>query len=346
MTSTGVVAPSGASSGPAGAGGDESDARAPNSGAVFLRVQLFPRVVRAVIVSFWVMVVAFLLIRIAPGDPAMIALGDSATPEALELAREQMGLNDNIAVQFGNYVTNLAQGDLGQSLFGPVTVLTMVKTNLPTTLWLVAVTVLFTLLIAIPLATVIALSRSTWLPYAFRALTAVGLALPTFLVGLVGLLIFGLNLGIAPISGYDPTFPQNLAYLWLPALVNCVVLVPVLSRVLYSSIVDTLDEEFVETGVIRGVGPVRFLWFYILRPSLAPTIVLLSYIMGVMLGATVILEVVFSLPGIGRELVDAVNGRDYPVVQGIILIFGILVVVLSLIGDILASVLDPRVKLT
>jgi len=330
---------------PGGPAAAES-ATSASSGSRFLRGELLPRTGRALIVSFWVMLVAFLLIRVAPGDPAEIALGDSATPEALELAREQMGLNSNIVVQFGTYIGNLAQGDLGQSLFGPVTVLTMVKTNLPTTLWLVGMTVLFTMLLAIPLATFIALSRSAWVPYVFRALTAVGLALPSFLVGLVALLIFGLNLGIAPISGYNPVFPYNLAYLWLPALVNCVVLVPILSRVLYSSIVDTLDEEFVETGVIRGVGPLRFLWFYILRPSLAPTIVLLSYMMGVMLGATVILEVVFSLPGIGRELVDAVNGRNYPVVQGIILVFGILVVLISLIGDILASVLDPRVKLT
>lgn len=309
------------------------------------RRQAFRRTIRAVAVAFWVMVVAFILIRLAPGDPVLAALGSDATPEAVEVLREQLGLNVDPLTQFGQYVSSLFRGDLGQSMFSGVAVTTMLGTNLPVTLWLISLTILMTLVIAVPLALFVALVRWKWLPYAFRSVTAIGLALPSFLVALIFLLFFGIRLGIAPISGYDPTFPANLQYLWLPALVNCVVLVPVLSRVLYSSLTDTLEEEFVETGVIRGVRSFRFLWLYMLRPSLAPTIVLLSYMMGVMIGSTVIIEMIFALPGIGRELVAAVTMRDYPVVQGIILTFGILVVVLSLIGDLLATLLDPRVKL-
>ncbi len=304
------------------------------------------RIGRAVIVAFWVMVVAFLLIRLSPGDPVTAALGADATPEAVEALRERLGLNVDPLTQFWNYFTGLFRGDLGASLISGIPVTEMLRTNLPVTLWLIMTTVLMTLVISIPLAMFIALARIPGLPYAFRTLTAIGLALPSFLVALLLLYQFGLVWGIAPIFGYETSFPANMKYLWLPSLVNCVVLVPVLSRVLYSSILDTLDEEFVETGVIRGVRSVRFYWFYVLRPSLAPTVVLLSYMMGVMVGSTVILEIIFALPGIGRELVTAVTLRDYPVVQGIILVFGVLVVFLSLLGDIVASLLDPRVKLT
>ena len=126
----------------------------------------------------------------------------------------------------------------------------------------------------------------------------------------------------------------------------CTTLVPVLARVLHSSIVETMREEFVETGVIRGVGRSRFYWFYLLKPSLAPTIVLLSYMVGVMIGSTVIIETIFSLPGIGRSLVGAVIGRDYPVVQGIVVVFGLMVVAIGLVGDLVANRLDPRVGLS
>jgi peptide/nickel transport system permease protein len=140
-------------------------------------------------------------------------------------------------------------------------------------------------------------------------------------------------------------FPENMKYLWLPISINTLILVAIVSRVLHTSVVDTRAEEFVETGIIRGVSRPRFFWFYILKPSLAPTVVLLSYMMGTMLGATVILETIFSLPGIGRELVGAVLANDYPLVQGILLFFGVITVFLSFIGDLLAYALDRRVKL-
>lgn len=308
--------------------------------------KILRRTGRAIVVAFWVMVVAFMLIRLSPGDPVTAALGGDAAPETVAALRKTLGLDVDPFTQFWNYFTGLFRGDLGSSMISGIPVTEMLGTNLPVTLWLIFTTVTMTLVISIPLALFIALARIPGLPYVFRTLTAIGLALPTFLVALLFLYQFGLVWAIAPIFGYDPTFPANLQYLWLPALVNCVVLVPVLSRVLYSSILDTLDEEFVETGVIRGVRSFRFFWFYVLRPSLAPTVVLLSYMMGVMVGSTVILELIFALPGIGRELVTAVTMRDYPVVQGIILVFGILVVFLSLLGDIIASLLDPRVKLT
>jgi peptide/nickel transport system permease protein len=149
----------------------------------------------------------------------------------------------------------------------------------------------------------------------------------------------------APVFGYEPGFPGNMRYLWLPIAINTLILLSIISRVLLASVIDTRSEEFVETGIIRGVSRIRFFWFYILKPSLAPTIVLMSYMMGTMLGATVILETIFSLPGIGRELVSAVLASDYPVVQGTLIFFGVITVFLSFFGDLFAYLLDRRVKL-
>jgi peptide/nickel transport system permease protein len=211
---------------------------------------------------------------------------------------------------------------------------------------IIALSIGLGVLLAIPIALFVAQSKNQFTTYFFRAFTSVSLALPGFFLAVVGLLVFGIRLNWAPAAGYEGSFPANLHYLWLPALVNCGSLVPVLSRVLHSSLMDTLDEEFVETGVIRGVGRIRFYWSYLLRPSLAPTVVLLSYMIGVMIGGTVIMETIFSLPGIGRELITAVDTRDYPIVQGIVMIFGLIVVFFSFIGDLLGYLLDRRVTLS
>jgi peptide/nickel transport system permease protein len=179
----------------------------------------------------------------------------------------------------------------------------------------------------------------------FRGITSIIIATPNFFIAMLGILFFSVKHNWAPVFGYVSDFPENLKYLWLPISINTLILIAIISRVLHTSVVDTRAEEFVETGIIRGVSRPRFFWFYILKPSLAPTVVLLSYMMGTMLGATVILETIFSLPGIGRELVGAVLANDYPMVQGILLFFGVITVFLSFIGDLLAYALDRRVKL-
>jgi peptide/nickel transport system permease protein len=302
------------------------------------------RLVRSIAVAFWVTVIAFTLIRLAPGDPAQSRLGAAAEPEAVEALRKQLGLDVNPVQQFFNFFQNLIQGDMGTSLQFDRAVTDIIFTALPVTLWLIGFSVIISIFISIPVALFVATSNNVIIAYIFRSSTAVAIALPNFFIALIGILIFSIRYNWAPLLGYTPSFPENLKYLWLPALVNATTLVAILSRVLYSSISDTLKEEFVETGVIRGIKRPRFFWFYILKPSLAPTVVLLSYIMGVMLGTTVIMESIFALPGIGTELIAAVLTRDYPTVQGITFIFGIIVVFFSFIGDLMAYWLDRRVK--
>ncbi len=311
-----------------------------------LRKTFLGRIARSLSVSFWVMVIAFSLIRLSPGDPVRIALGTEATDEVVESLRNQFGLNDSYLQQFWKYFTGIFRGDLGYSFFNGRTVTDIVTTHLPVTLMLIALSIAFAIVLALPIALLVAVSKKDAINYLFRATTSISLAIPGFFLALIGLLIFGIYFTWAPAAGYEGAFPGNLRYLWLPALVNCGSLVPILARVLHSSLVDTLDEEFVETGVIRGVKKIRFYWSYLLRPSLAPTVVLLSYMVGVMIGGTVIMETIFSLPGIGRELITAVDARDYPVVQGIVMIFGLIVVFFSFIGDLMGYLLDRRVTLS
>jgi peptide/nickel transport system permease protein len=237
------------------------------------------------------------------------------------------------------------RGDLGVSLVNDVDVLETIQRTFPLTLIYITLSVFFAFIISIPIGTIIGWSNKATAVYVFRGITSIIIATPNFFIAMIAILIFSVQRNWAPVFGYVSEFPENLKYLWLPISINTLILVAIISRVLHTSVVDTKDEEFVETGIIRGVSRPRFFWFYILKPSLAPTVVLMSYMMGTMLGATVILETIFSLPGIGRELVGAVLASDYPMVQGILLMFGVITVFLSFIGDLLAYALDRRVKI-
>jgi len=324
------------------------DEASPRSGApirLFLH-QAWRRLLRAAGVATWVMVIAFCLIRLAPGDPVLARLGPEADPVAIDKLRRDLRLDVDPFTQFAEYGWGLLHGSLGTSIETQRAVIDIILESLPVTLWIIAVTILLAIAMSVPIALYVAQTRRSAVPYLFRASTSVLLAIPAFFTALIGLIVFGLHYEIAPIIGYQPGFPANLRFLWLPALVICTHLVPVLSRVLHSSIVETMGEEFVETGIIRGIGRPRFYWLYLLKPSLAPTVVLLSYMVGVMIGSTVIIETIFSLPGIGRSLVGAVISRDYPLVQGCVLVFGLFVVGVGVVGDILANWLDPRVGLS
>jgi peptide/nickel transport system permease protein len=300
------------------------------------------RLPRALLTALVVSLVAFGLLRATPGDPVQTLLGDLATPELVADYRARLGLAGSTWEQLSDYYTGLFTGDLGQSIVTREPVSATIARTLPVTGWLVALSVLLGLLVAIPLAVVVSVWRQPWLAYLFRVSTATSLAIPSFFTGLVATLIFAIRLRWAPTAGYEPGFPGNLRYLWLPALVNCLVLVPILSRVLHSSLLDTLDEEFVETAIVRGLPRRTRLWRYVVRPALPPTVALATYMIGQLLSSAVIVESIFGIPGIGKLLVDSVFGRDYPMVQGIVLVIGTIVVFVSLGGEIINGWLDPR----
>ena len=313
----------------------------------FARQPLLQRLLRAVLVGFGVMVIAFALLRFIPGDPVDILLGDSATPELVTEYRARLGLDGTIPEQFAEYVGGVLRGDLGTSIATGASVNDILYRALPITLWLIVVTIVMALALALPIAIAAAIYRHTWFGHAFRIGSSLLLATPVFFSGLLMLLFFAIQLKVAPVAGYDGEFPENLRYLWLPALTLCGVMVPITARVLQSSINETLEQEFVESAIVRGLGTPLYLWRYLLRPSLAPTISLLGYMIGQLLSAAVVVELVFNIPGIGTSLiVEGVLVRDYPVVQGIVLVFGLIVVMVSFASDVLSGWLDPRTKTT
>ncbi len=299
------------------------------------------------VAALGVLIVTFTLIHFIPGDPVEILLGDSATEELIAEYRKILGLDGTLIEQFLDYLGAVVRGDLGTSLLTRQSVNAVVARTLPLTAWLITVTVLMALLMAIPLGVSAAIFRGTWFDHVFRVATSISLATPSFYMGLLLILLFAVRLGLAPVAGYQPGFPGNLYYLWLPALTMSGALVPILARVLQSSIVETMEQEFVETAIVRGLPKPVLVWRYLLRPSLAPTISLLGYILGQLLSATVVVEIVFNLPGMGTALVsEGVLLRDYPLVQGIILVFALIVVVVSFLSDTLSGWLDPRTRVS
>jgi peptide/nickel transport system permease protein len=299
---------------------------------------------RAILVSVGIMVIAFGLIHSIPGDPARMMLGDQATEKAVHDYRELLGLNASLPQQFVTYVSGLVRGDLGRSIVTRQPVRITIERRLPITLWLILVTAVMALAMAMPLGIAAAYYRRGWFGQIFRIGSSVSLATPVFFSGVIAILIFAVQFNIAPVAGYRGVFPLNLRYLWLPGLVLCTVLVPILARVLQSSITDTMEQEFVESAIVRGLPRRLIFWRYLLRPSLAPTVALLGYMVGALLGAAVVVELVFNLPGIGTALIDAVLGRDYTTVQGILLIFGMIVVAVSFVADLASGWLDPRTR--
>jgi ABC-type dipeptide/oligopeptide/nickel transport system permease component len=309
-----------------------------------VRVKPIQRLGRALLVGFGVMVVAFGLIHFIPGDPVILMLGDLATEDLIKQFHAQLGLDRSLPDQFVFYVGHVARGDLGTSIINGQPVLGFIELSLPVTLSLLGVSFALALVISIPLGVVAAIYRRAWFGQVFRVVTSISISTPSFFAGLIGILLFAIALKIAPVAGYTYDFPANLGYLWLPALINCGIIVPVLSRVLQSSIVDTLEQEFVETAIIRGLPRSVIVWRHLLRPSIAPTVSLMGYMIGQGLGASVVTEIVFNLPGIGTTLINAVTRRDYPMIQGIVLVFGMIVVIVSYLSDVASAWIDPRTK--
>lgn len=314
-----------------------------------LRNRVFRRLLRALLVSFGVMTITFSLIRLIPGDPVEYFVGQLGIPiseETLDSYRERLGLDGTFIEQYIAYLAGVVQGDLGNSLITGRSVASTVARTLPITVWLIVVTVVLALIFSIPIGVLAAIYRRAFFGQAVRVISSLLLATPGFYLGLVLILVFAINLNLAPVAGYEAGFPGNLYYLWLPALTMCGVLVPILARVLQSSISDTLEEEFVETAIVRGLPRGIFVWRYLLRPSLAPSISLVGYMIGQMLSAIVVIEIVFNIPGIGTALVaEGLMARDYTLVQGIVLVFGLIVVAVNFVAETISGEIDPRTKI-
>ncbi len=296
-------------------------------------------------ILFGLTLVIFLMLHLVPGDPAVIMLGNKATDENVERLRENLGLDKPLPLQYVTYLTNLAQGDLGESFVYRQEVRGIVLERIPVTLLLTTYAAILALFITIPLATIGAYRRDRPADHAVRGFLLVGLAMPQFWVGINLLLIFSVKYHIFPAGGYGATFADHIKHLFLPALTIAIAMSAVLVRNLRSSLIDTLSSDHVRTARAKGLQARTILQWHVLRNSSLSTVTILGVYMSFLIGGSVIIEQIFAIPGLGQLLIRSIFGRDYPVVQAITLIYGVLVISVNLFVDLLYAQLDPRVRL-
>ncbi|UJR61132.1 ABC transporter permease [Dickeya zeae] len=305
---------------------------------LFRPLQLLP-------VLLGISVITFAMVRAIPGDPARILLGVHSTPEALARIRAQFGLDEPLWVQYGYFLRNLLQGELGKSIVYRVDTLKLINSRLEPTLWLVFGSVLLAVILTIPLASLAARQRGRLADQLIRLFTTAGLGFPAFWLGIMMIIIFSVVLGWFPVSGYGSGFADQLHHMVLPCLTVALALAAVLIRNLRASLLMEMSSDYVVAARARGQRENRIFWRHVLPNSLVPTLNLLAVNIGWLIGSTVVIESVFAIPGLGQLLVKAIFSRDYMVVQGVVMVFALATVVVNLLADVLTVALDPRVKL-
>lgn len=304
------------------------------------------RLLQAIPVVLGITIVTFFLLRLIPGDPAMTLLGNRGTPEQIAALRARWGLNEPIWVQFWLFLKQLAHGDTGASLFYEVPTRTLIASRIGVTMSLVAMATLFSVVIAVPLATIAAIRKDRSADHVIRAVPLVGLGMPSFWVGLVLILIFAVNLGWFPVGGWGDTIPEHIYGLVLPALTSALAIVPLLVRSLRVGMLEVLQADYIATVRSKGLREHRVLLIHVARNAIIPTLTLLGINIAFLIGATVVVERVFQLNGLGSLMLTSISNRDFPVVQGVTFVFALSVIIINLVTDLTAARLDPRIRLS
>ncbi len=303
------------------------------------------RILLSIPVLVGVLVVAFILIRLIPGDPVQLMLGINATPQAIAQVKENLGLDQSLGGQFVSFTRGALTFDFGDSIIRDTSVRELIGARIAPSLYLIFGAVLVAILIALPLGIVSAVRRNQAADHTVRMVSIVAFAMPTFWLGLMLALLIGLELDLLPVSGYGEGAVAVVESLILPWVTLGLYLAPVLLRTLRASLIETFESEFVEAAQARGLSPARVVGAHALRTSLIPLVTVLSINVGFLISGTVVVENVFQIPGLGSLLVQSVLSRDYPVIQGLVFVFGVMVIVLSLLADVAYSLIDPRVRL-
>jgi ABC-type dipeptide/oligopeptide/nickel transport system permease component len=306
---------------------------------------LIRRVALAVVVLFGLLVATFFIIHLVPGDPVTLVLGGRATPQAITNVRHQLDLDRPLLTQFWLYVSHTVQGHFGTSFTLGAPVREIIGQRLGPSAALISYAMVLSLLIGVPLAIVAALRANGVVDNGIRIGMTLTFAMPGFWLGLMLALVFGLELGWFPVSGYSGGAGGLLRTLTLPALALALPLATVVVRTLRSSLLEVLRSEYIEAARSRGLSELRVVGRHALRNSFMNTLTILSVNVGFLIGGTVVIEQVFQIPGVGTLLLTAVEKRDYQLVQALALLAGAAVVLASLAADIVQAFLDPRVRL-
>jgi peptide/nickel transport system permease protein len=303
------------------------------------------RLVHLLPVAFGITLVVFFMIHLVPGDPAVTLLGTRATAPAVAALRQSLGLDEPLWSQYLHFLGRLVQGDLGDSLFYRAPVGTLVGERLSVTIWLLVAATVISVLISVPLAVLAASRRGTVTDQAIRAVPLVGLGMPAFWVGIMLILLLSLKAGLFPVSGFGETFGEHLHSIVLPGLTVALALTPILIRSLRTSMIGVLDSDYVVTANAKGLSHSRVIVSHTLRNAAVSSVTVLGVNIAYLVGSTLVVERVFALPGLGTLMLDAIFNRDFAVVQGVTLVFAVMVVVVNLLTDVAHAALDPRVQL-
>ena len=306
---------------------------------------IIKRTLQIIPVLFFVTILIFLMIRLIPGDPATVMLGEKATPELVQQTKIRMGLDKPLVTQYLIYMKNLLTFNLGNSLLFVVPVIDLLKKRMVVTLMLTLMASAFVILISFPLGYLAGRKKDKLADQVIRTSALVALSMPQFWLGILLLLLFGLKLHLLPVGGWGQTWPDHIRSLILPALTEALGISALIVRNLRNNVVDVLRSDYVDFARSKGLKESVVRSRHIVRNALISTITLLALRMGSMLGGAVIIETVFALPGVGSLMVQSIFSRDYAVVQAVVFIFALLVLVVNLITDVSYSFLDPRVKL-
>lgn len=305
---------------------------------------LLSRLLQIVPTFLIVMIFIFLLVRLLPGDPAIAMADAKATDAQLEMIRQSLGLDQPLIVQFAIFLRNTLTGDMGQSILMKQPVLDVIMGRLPATAFLAIYSVALAILIAGPLAFISAIKHDRPTDLAIRSIFQVGLSSPVFYVGLVLLTVFAAKLRWFPVGGYGMNFLDRLHHLILPALTVAFYTSAIILRNLRASLIEVLDAEFVQFARAKGLSPLIILTRHVLRNALISTVTLLGLSIGNLMSGTLITETVFAVPGVGRLMLEAIFARDYPLIQGLTLVFCVIVSVVFLLTDLVQTWLDPRLR--
>jgi len=298
------------------------------------------RLLLTIPVLLGVATLVFLLIHLVPGDPAQSMLGEGAAPQEVAALRARLGLDQPLPVQFGRFVTGLLRGDLGTSLRTGEPVASSIATRMPATAELALAAMAVALLIAVPLGVAAAVWKGSWVDHGAMTLALVGISIPNFWLGPMMAIVFAVELGWLPVSGRG-----TLAHLVLPSVTLGAALAAILARMTRASLLEELRELYVIAARARGASRTRAVWRHAFRNSLVPVVTIVGLQFGSLLTGAIITETIFSWPGVGRLLIQSISFRDYPMVQGCILLIAVTYVMVNLVTDMLYGWLDPRIRL-
>lgn len=290
----------------------------------------------------------FLMLRLSPGDPAAVIAGDYATAEDVQRIREQLGLSEPIVVQFTRWLGQLAQGDLGTSIFSNKPVSQLIAQRIEPTMFLALTTIVFSVLVAVPLGTIAAYRAGSWIDRVVMLFSVGGFSVPVFVLGYLLIYVLSLKLRWLPVQGYKSPFTEGIgpffAHITLPTLTLSVIFIALIARMTRASVIEVLEEDYVRTARAKGQSELKVLMRHALRNAAVPIITVIGIGIALLIGGVVVTESVYNIPGLGRLVLDAVLARDYPIIQGLILFFSFIYIVLNLLIDLSYSLLDPRIR--